>query len=98
MIGGFQVGPFQTDYQQQTVINGLSVPNCIGLYWYAAVELLGSVGLDTGVPQQVKNTSYPQGLVIGQNPVAGTIVPVNSFVMLVAVQKGLLSVSYDLTV
>ena len=77
MIGGFQIGPFQTDYQQGAF--SLLVPNVVGLVLNVAEPEMNAV---TGYIEQViyqdtifpvyPESGYPRGTVLVQYPVAGT--------------------------
>ena len=92
MIGGFQVGPFQTDYQQ---ISGLIVPNLIGLDWYTASYLIQTAGfLQNAPPKELAVQHPPPGYVMWQDPVAGTTLTPNGVIKLTVSAAYLLSPTF----
>jgi beta-lactam-binding protein with PASTA domain len=86
-IGGTHVPPGTT--VALTVSLGVatsSVPNLVGLPLSGAVSAVGAHGLNFGDVELVNSTSVPDGAVISQAPVAGTVVPPGSVVNFVISQ------------
>ncbi len=66
--------------QQKPVV----VPNVVGLAQASAEAALSAAGLKTGTVTLARSETVNAGIVISQNPVAGTSVPVGSPVALLA--------------
>ncbi len=65
------------------VVGLVVVPNVVGLvHQFSAVAALSAAGLKTGTVTLARSETVNAGIVISQNPVAGTSVPVGSPVAL----------------
>lgn len=104
IFGGFQVGPFQLDYQQLLsgpVIPGqFPLPNYVGLDWYVASYQIFIEGLIQGNPPNVVPIGAFQlvapGTVVGQIPAVGTFVSKGTNIQLTVAMENLLSVTFNL--
>ena len=104
MFGGFQVGPFQIDYQQ--VLPVPSIPgqfplaNYVGLDWYVASYAIFVAGLVQDNPPYVvpigKFQLVPPGTVVAQIPAVGTPVSPGTNIQLTVAMENLLSVTFNL--
>jgi hypothetical protein len=102
MIGAFQVGPFQLDYQQGAFVPpaGTSpIPDFTGIQWYAASDNIFEAGfLQTMTPLFVKNNTVAPGIVVGQLPLPGTYVPAGANIQLTVAYDKLLGGTFDLII
>lgn len=71
MIGGFQVGAFQPDFQQ---VQGTLMPNLIGLSWYYAQQVIEENDWRSADTQRLHlNNTQSLDTVLAQYPPAGTV-------------------------
>jgi beta-lactam-binding protein with PASTA domain len=102
--GGFQVGPFQLDYQQILPVPAIPgqfpVPNYVGLDWYIASYQIFIEGLVQGNPPYIvpigNFTIVAPGTVVGQVPAVGTFVNKGTNIQLTVAMENLLSVTFNL--
>lgn len=75
----------------------LTMPNVVGIGWLHASHILEKAGLfQTQPPLRVLSKVYPTYTVLGQEPPAGSLVPLNSAVQLtVSIDAPLLGASFD---
>jgi hypothetical protein len=101
-FGGFQFGPFQTDYQQQSPVappGQFLLANYVGMDWYAASYQLFIAGLmQLDPPILVPRNTFqldPPGTVVAQLPVAGTFVSPGTVIQLTVITENLLSATFS---
>jgi beta-lactam-binding protein with PASTA domain len=102
--GGFQVGPFELDFQQilpTPVQPGqFPLPNYVGLDWYVASYQIFIEGLVQGNPPYIvpigKFQLVPPGTVVGQVPSVGTFVSRGTNIQLTVAMENLLSVTFNM--
>lgn len=75
----------------------LTMPNVVGIGWLHASHILEKAGLfQTQPPVRVLSKVYPTYTVLGQEPPAGSLIPINSAVQLtVSIDAPLLGASFD---
>jgi|SRR6266404_3184229 len=104
MLGGFQVGPFQIDYQQ--IVPSPALPgqfpleNYVGLDWYVASYQIFIAGLVQALPPIIVPIGVfqlePSGTVMAQLPAVGTPVSPGTVIKLTVAMENLLSVTFEL--
>lgn len=92
MIGGFQVGPFQTDFQQ---VQSNPVPNVVMMDWYAACALLSDQNLIPEGPLYTIRHDVPPGYVVEQDPPAGSAIQAKLAIVLTVSESQLLAVAQN---
>ena len=100
MIGAFQVGPFQTDYQQGAFTPpGIQLPDFTGVQWYLASDNIFEAGfVQVAIPIFVRTRLVAPGIVVGQLPLAGTFVPAGTTLQLYVASDHLLGATFDLII
>ena len=66
----------------QTTAPGIPIPDMTGLWWYDACKLLIGLGLIPAGPVKLAISPYLDGYVVAQSVIPGTLVAVNTPVVL----------------
>jgi hypothetical protein len=98
-IGGFQVGPFEVNFQQNVFGFGI-LPNYVGLDWYLASYEIFLAGYVQQTPPVItpigRRHVYAPGTVISQQPMAGALVSPGAVVRLTVAMENLLGINFQI--